>query len=123
MGKGAALEDITPVTPLWGSTAGAGRKGQAAASGGAYAPLTASSRLCRVIGGDGGYTTRASGKGRKKTSGQNVSRLLLHIRLFLVGLSQLGRLFLFPVIQQGHDLLLHLGGSNLLAKILLQFSH
>jgi len=38
MGKGAALEDIYPRRAAGNSTAGADRKGQAAASGGALHP-------------------------------------------------------------------------------------
>lgn len=44
-----------------------------------YAPLTASSRLCSIVGGDGGYTTRAPMQKRAGTTvalGQNVSKLL-----------------------------------------------
>jgi len=46
--------------------------------------------------------------------------LLFQSALFL-RLCQFGRLFLFPVVQQGHNLFFHLGGSNLLAKILREF--
>lgn len=41
--------------------------------------------------------------------------LLLQFRLFL------RRLFFLPLVQQGHDLGLHLTGRDLLAKILAQF--
>ena len=53
MGKGAALEDMPPSRPGNG-TAGAARKGQAAAGRRCHAPLTDSARPCRAIGGDGG---------------------------------------------------------------------
>ena len=46
--------------------------------------------------------------------------LLFQSVLFL-RLCQFGRLFLFPVVQQGHNLFFHFGGSDLLAKILRQF--
>ena len=74
-----ALEDIHPRRAAGNSTAGADRKGQAALDG-ADAPLTAHSRLRRELGGDGGYTSRASMQGDEKTSGQNVSRLQALIR-------------------------------------------
>ena len=60
--------------------------------------------------------------GDEKTSGHDGQRcLLLLIRFFLVGLGKLGRLLLFPVGQQGHDLILHLAGRGLLAEELFQF--
>ena len=46
--------------------------------------------------------------------------LLVKFLLFR-GFCQLRRLFFFPVIQQGHNLFFHFGGSDLLAKILFQF--
>ena len=49
------------------------------------------------------------------------ARLLLQV-LFPVRLRQFGRLFLFPLVQQRHDLLFHFGRSDLLAEILRQFS-
>ena len=54
-------------------------------------------------------------------SGQSVSKLLLVKFLLFRGFCQLRRLFFFPVIQQGHNLFFHFGGSDLLAKILFQF--
>ena len=54
-------------------------------------------------------------------SGQSVSKLLLVKFLLFWGFCQLRRLFFFPVIQQGHNLFFHFGGSDLLAKILFQF--
>ena len=56
----------------------------------------------------------------EKTSGQIVSRLQALIR-FLFGLAQLGGLLGLPVIQQGHDLILHLTGGIVLDEIVLQF--
>lgn len=54
------------------SIAGAGRQGQAAASGGSRsAPLTARSRLRRDDGGDGGYTRQSSRMDKRKALGQS----------------------------------------------------
>ena len=58
---------------------------------------------------------------RAGPSGQSVSKLLLVKFLLFRGFCQLRRLFFFPVIQQGHNLFFHFGGSDLLAKILFQF--
>ena len=58
MGKGAALEDISPAAPgkvhSRGGPSRASRRKRRC-----YAPLTAHSRMCSIVGGDGGYTTRA----------------------------------------------------------------
>src|SRR5699024_12718860 len=89
------------------------------------APLTAHSRLCRNRGGDGGYITTepipSAGRLPLDKVSRSGARLLFQV-LFLVRLRQFGRLFLFPLVQQSHDLLLHFGRSDLLAEILRQFS-
>ena len=72
MGKGAALEDMPPPHRREIEQPGPPVKGKPPINGGADAPLTASSRLRRELGGDGGYTSRASMQGNEKTSGQNV---------------------------------------------------
>ena len=121
-GKGGGSGGYTPRRLAGDSTAGAGRKGQAAASGGAVGPLDGPLPTALFYPRRRGiYTTRAIAEGRSP-SGQNVSKWLLVFFHFLRGLCQLGRLFLFPLVQQADDLLFHFGRSNLLAEILFQFS-
>ena len=119
MGKGAALEDIPP--PLAGEIAQPGQtvKGEP--------PKTAV--RCTLDGPLPAVLKNRRRRGiyhqslcaRAGPSGQSVSKLLLVKFLLFRGFCQLRRLFFFPVIQQGHNLFFHFGGSDLLAKILFQF--
>ena len=108
------------------STAGPGRQSRASRrKRRTFRPLTARSRLRCKISGDGGYITTEPIPGAGRSPLDKVSRsgarLLLQV-LFPVRLRQFGRLFLFPLVQQRHDLLFHFGRSDLLAEILRQFS-
>ena len=120
MGKGAVLEDIPP--PLAGEIAQPGQtvKGEP--------PKTAV--RCTLDGPLPAVLKKQAATGdiyhqslcaRAGPSGQSVSKLLLVKFLLFRGFCQLRRLFFFPVIQQGHNLFFHFGGSDLLAKILFQF--
>ena len=126
MGKGAALEDIyTPAAPLEIAQPGQtvkGRPPQAAVRCTLDGPLPAvqEDRRRRGI-----YHHRAlcrRGGAPRDNLSRSVAGLFVFFHLFR-GLCQLGRLFLLPLVQQSHDLLLHFGGSGLLAKVFLQFGH
>ena len=85
------------------------------------APLTARPARAGEWAATGDIYQQSHGQKGVKKPRDNLSRgLLLQIR-FLFRLAQLGRLLGLPVIQQRDDLLFHLGGSDLLAKILFQF--
>ena len=90
----------------------------------AFRPLTAHSRLCSINPGDGGYITAepipSAGRVPLDKVSRSGARSLVEL-VFLLRLCQFGRLFLFPLVQQGHDLLLHFGRSDLLAEILVEF--
>ena len=64
--------------------------------------------------------SRETGDGKSSGHGVQSLRLLLPIRLFLA-LAQLRGLLLFPLPQQGHDLIFHFTGRLVLAEILGQF--
>ncbi len=120
MGKGAALEDIPP--PLAGEIAQPGQtvKGEPPKTA-VRCTLDGPFPAVLKTGGDGGYIYHQSLCARAGPSGQSVLKLLLVKFLLFRGFCQLRRLFFFPVIQQGHNLFFHFGGSDLLAKILFQF--
>ena len=105
------------------STAGAGRQGQATASGGAFRPLDSPPPTVLFYPRRRGIYHHRALLYRGPAPWDKVSRskapLLFQSVLFL-RLCQFGRLFLFPVVQQGHNLFFHFGRSDLLAKILCQ---
>ena len=120
MGKGR-LWRIYPRRLPGNSTARADRQGQAAVKRRCDAPLTARSRLYEKTGGDGDiYHQSHDAEGR--ALGTKCLEVVTCPAPSFRSLRQFGRLFLFPLVQQSHDLLLHFGGSGLLAKILFQFS-